>query len=140
MNALALQRARNTCRERYETEVDRCHRVDTCRAVQRRGGADKESGDVLGAPPYTRPPPPGGYAAPAAPSGPALPREGDATAARLADQLPIDRATKDLSNQLPADVRGTEQRLGLRVPSGPRTNLTGHTPTVEEIIDALAHH
>lgn len=65
--------------------------------------------------------------------------EADGAARRLAASLPLDPATRDLRNRLPADVQGTIYQLGLRIPHGSRTDLRGHTPTPKEIVDALAH-
>jgi hypothetical protein len=81
-------------------------------------------------PPVATPPP--AQAAPA-------PAENNTAVARLADSLPLDPATRDLRNRLPADPRGIERRLGLREPHGPRVDMRGRTPTPKEIADALAH-
>ena len=65
--------------------------------------------------------------------------ERDSDARSLAARLPLDPATANLRNRLPADVAGTIRRLGLRTPNGTRTDLRGQTPTVTEIVNALAH-
>jgi len=65
--------------------------------------------------------------------------EADGAARSLAARLPLDPATRDLRNRLPADVPGTIRRLGLREPHGSRVDLSGRTPTPKEIADALAH-
>ena len=40
---------------------------------------------------------------------------------------------------MPADVRGTESRLGLRTPTGTRTDLRNQPATREDVINALRH-
>jgi hypothetical protein len=73
----------------------------------------------------------------AAPPPPA-PAPLDADAERLARSLPLDPATRDLQDRLPADVPGVERQLGLRPPKGPVTDLRGQVPTPPQIVDALA--
>ena len=122
--------------------------------------AQKNSGPLLPeapaypvpAPPVYNPPPPV-YARPppqVAPqfaptfvpqSAPPLappPRAGNPDAERLAQSLPLDPNTRDLRDQMPANPRGTEARLGLREPRGPAIDMRGRTPTPREIVDALA--
>ena len=121
-------------------------------------GAQKNSGPLLPtsppaySPPAYSPPPyapapyaprsyaPQSYAPPATrplPSA-AAPRPGNPDAERLAQSLPLDLQTRELRDQMPADPRGAERRLGLREPRGPATDLRGRTPSTREIIDALA--
>ena len=96
--------------------------------------------------PYARPSyAPPSYAPPSyAPPGPrplppiAAPRSGNPDAERLAQALPLDPQTRELRDQMPADPRGTERRLGLREPRGPATDLRGRAPSPREIVDALA--
>lgn len=76
---------------------------------------------------------------PVAPTAPAAPAERDSQAQQLSQSLPLDPATLNLRNRLPADVPGTERRLGLRVPHGRTTNLEGRNPSTQEITDALVH-
>jgi len=113
--------------------------------------AQKNSGPLLPmSPPYTppsyaRPPYPSpSYASPSymppralQPLPPAA-RAGNPDAERLAQTLPLDPQTRELRDQMPADPRGTERRLGLREPHGPVTDLRGHTPSPREIVNALA--
>jgi len=65
--------------------------------------------------------------------------EHDAEARQLANQLPLDPATANLEGRMPADVRGTTARLGLRTPTGTRTDLRTQPATREDIINALRH-
>lgn len=107
--------------------------------------AQKNSGPLLPAsPPAYAPPaysPPmvarRPYAAPAPRPTPA-PQAGNPDAERLARTLPLDPQTRELRDQMPADPRGAERRLGLREPRGPATDLRGRTPSSREIVDALA--
>lgn len=85
-------------------------------------------------PPLVRRP----YAAPAPQSLPPAPQAGNPDAERLARTLPLDPQTRELRDQMPADPRGAERRLGLREPRGPATDLRGRTPSSREIVDALA--
>lgn len=90
------------------------------------------------APPAYAPP---AYAPPSyapRPAPPAAPQAGNPDAERLAQTLPLDPQTRELHDQMPADPRGTERRLGLREPRGPATDLRGRTPSPREIVDALA--
>ena len=118
--------------------------------LPREAVAQKNSGPLLPvappvAAPVYRPGPssvPQGYAAPpvaqVAPQA-ISPRGSNPDADRLAQTLPIDSQTRELRDQLPADPRGTERRLGLREPRGPATDMRGgRTPTTREIVDALA--
>lgn len=57
---------------------------------------------------------------------------------RQAQALPLDPATRDLQDQLPADPRRVQRALGLRAGRGPVTDLRGHTASPREIVDALA--
>ena len=66
------------------------------------------------------------------------PRGGNPDAERLAQSLPLDPQTRELRDQMPADPRGIERRLGLREPRGPATDLRGRNPSPREIVDALA--
>lgn len=59
-------------------------------------------------------------------------------AEQLSERLPLDAQTRDLRDQLPADTRETQRRLGLHPARGPVTDLRGHTPTPGEIANALA--
>jgi hypothetical protein len=108
-------------------------------ALPSAGLAQKNSGPAP-APPYIPP-----TAAPMRPvlpppvAAPPAPVEADNSARSLAQQLPLDPATRDLRNRLPADVPGTIRRLGLRVPQGPRTDMRGRTPSAQEVTNALAH-
>lgn len=79
------------------------------------------------APPAPRPMPPA-----------AAPQGGNPDAERLARTLPLDPQTRELRDQMPADPRGAERRLGLREPRGAATDLRGRTPSPREIVDALA--
>jgi hypothetical protein len=106
--------------------------------------AQKNSGPLLPiTPPYASPPQ---YAAPpyssppytSSPPRPSLARAGNPDAERLAQSLPLDPQTRELRDQMPADPRGTERRLGLREPRGPATDLRGRAPSSREIVDALA--
>lgn len=118
--------------------------------LPREAEAQKNSGPLLPlAPPVTAPTsrPGPSSAAPSygAPPGPQVtpqvisPRGGNSDADRLAQTLPIDTQTRELRDQLPADPRGTERRLGLREPRGPATDMRGgRTPSTREIVDALA--
>lgn len=56
----------------------------------------------------------------------------------LSRRLPLPPSTLNLTNQLPADVAGTERRLGLHVPHGPARDMRGRVPSPEEIVAALA--
>jgi peptidoglycan DL-endopeptidase CwlO len=94
--------------------------------------------------PY-RPPPPAPVAAPqpapAPAPAPALAppmAQTNPDAENLARRLPLPPSTLNLTNQLPADVAGTERRLGLRHPHGPARDMRGRVPTSEEIVAALA--
>lgn len=91
-----------------------------------------------------RPAIPAPWSAPAvvpAPSAPALvPGQiGGNDAQALADEraLPLDPATRNLRNQLPADPQAVKRQLGLRDPVGPVTDLRGHTPSPQEIANGL---
>ena len=90
--------------------------------------------------PAYRPPPQAAPAPTPAPMPPPSARApgGDPAAEALANRLPLPPATRDLTNQLPADIAGTERRLGLRRPQGPATDMRGRVPTTEEIVNALA--
>lgn len=97
------------------------------------------------APPLYAPPPPASppfarrpYAAPAPQPMPPAPQAGNPDAERLARTLPLDPQTREMRDQMPADPRGAERRLGLREPRGPATDLRGRTPSSREIVDALA--
>ena len=57
---------------------------------------------------------------------------------RQAQALPLDPATRDMQDHVPADPRRLERALGLRPARGPVTDLRGHTATAREIVDALA--
>lgn len=57
---------------------------------------------------------------------------------RQAQALPLDPATRELQDQLPADPRRVQRALGLRAARGPVTDLRGHTASPREIVDALA--
>ncbi len=108
--------------------------------------AQKNSGPLLPtAPPaYTSPPSmPSPYASPHYPRPaprplPPAARAGNPDAERLAQSLPLDPQTRELRDQMPADPRGVERRLGLREPRGPATDLRGRAPSPREIADALA--
>lgn len=125
--------------------------------------AQKNSGPLLPATPptYSAPAYPPGYGAPSPAGRPApqyapqyapqnapqyapqyapqaAPRAGNPDAERLAQSLPLDPQTRELQDRLPPDPRGTGQRLGLREPQGPATDLRGRTPSPREIVDALA--
>ncbi len=65
-------------------------------------------------------------------------RGGNPDVERQAQALPIDPATRDMQDQVPADPRRLERALGLRPARGPVTDLRGHTATAREIVDALA--
>ncbi len=100
--------------------------------------AQKNSGQLI----PTTPPPatvtPPSYRAPPV-SAPAPQAAGhNPQVEQLAQALPLDPATRELTNREPADIRGTERRLGLRESRGQRTDLRNHTPTTREILDALA--
>jgi len=56
----------------------------------------------------------------------------------LADNLPLDAATRNLSNTIPADAGAIELRLGLRRTRVAAIDMRSRTPTAQEIIDALA--
>lgn len=88
-------------------------------------------------PAYTRPALPSA-AAPQPPAAPVV-AEHDAEARQLANQLPLDPATANLEGRMPTDVRGTTARLGLRTPTGTRTDLRTQPATREDIINALRH-
>lgn len=93
----------------------------------------------MSAPPSAAPPPAPAYRPAPPPPASAAPRTGNPDAERLAQALPLDPQTRELRDQLPADPRGTGQRLGLREPRGPATDLRGgRTPSPREIVDALA--
>lgn len=113
--------------------------------------AQKNTGPVLptfppgmSAPPAQAPAPVPTYRPAPLPPAPlpptsAAPRGGNPDAERLAQALPLDPQTRELRDQLPPDPRGTGQRLGLREPRGPATDLRGRgTPSPREIVDALA--
>lgn len=52
---------------------------------------------------------------------------------------PLPRAVLDREGTPPPDAEAVMDRLGLvRRPGAPVTNLTGHTPSRQEIVDALA--
>ena len=85
-------------------------------------------------PPFARRP----YAVPAPQPMPPAPQAGNPDAERLARTLPLDPQTREMRDQMPADPRGAERRLGLREPRGPATDLRGRTPSSREIVDALA--
>ena len=96
-------------------------------------------------PPLYAPPPPASppfarrpYAVPAPQPMPPAPQAGNPDAERLARTLPLDPQTREMRDQMPADPRGAERRLGLREPRGPATDLRGRTPSSREIVDALA--
>ena len=57
---------------------------------------------------------------------------------RQSQALPIDPQTREMRDQMPADPRGIERRLGLREARGPATDLRGRNATTREIVDALA--
>jgi hypothetical protein len=86
--------------------------------------------------PYTAPVRPQATipALPAAPAG----QEADAAAARVAQSLPLDPATRDLRDRLPPNVPAVERALGLHPPTGPATDLRGGTPSPRDIVNALA--
>ena len=119
--------------------------------------AQKNSGPLLPASPPAYAPPayaPPAYAPPAypppsyaprpyAPPAPRpapspAPQAGNPDAERLVRTLPLDPQTREMRDQMPADPRGAERRLGLREPRGPATDLRGRTPSSREIVDALA--
>ncbi|MDR3519057.1 MAG: hypothetical protein P4M00_24935 [Azospirillaceae bacterium] len=77
--------------------------------------------------------------APAPIPAPAAVAEPDDGAKTLAARLPLDPATLNLHDRLPADVPAAIHRLGLRVPAGRPTDMRGRTPTEREISDALVH-
>lgn len=54
-----------------------------------------------------------------------------------AAQLPLDPATKALTNQEPADPKRVERQLGLREPTGVRVNFEGRTPSKQEVLNAF---
>lgn len=105
---------------------------------------DKNTGPLLPTQPAYRPPP--ARPAPLPPrgapvggqSGGQSGAQSNPQAEQLSQSLPIDPATRDLRDDRPADVAGTERRLGLREPRGPRADLRGRTPSSREIVDALA--
>jgi hypothetical protein len=103
---------------------------------------DKYPGDALPETPAGIRPPPAPVAVPRpqAVTAPPIARQGgrDAAAERLSQQLPLDPATRDLRDRLPADITGTERRLGLRPPGGPVTDLRGRVPSAAEIERALS--
>lgn len=77
--------------------------------------------------------------APGFPPAPAEPQAGSNPAVeQFSRSLPLDPATRELRDRLPADVPGTQRQLGLREPRGPRLDLRGRTPSPREIADALA--
>jgi len=106
--------------------------------------AQKNSGPLLPVsppaytPPVYIPPAPRLYPPPAPRPAPPAPQAGNPDAERLAQTLPLDPQTRELRDQMPADPRGAERRLGLREPQGPATDLRGRTPSAREIVDALA--
>lgn len=52
---------------------------------------------------------------------------------------PLPRAVAEREGTPPPDAEAVMDRLGLvRHPGAPVTNLTGHTPSRQEIVDALA--
>jgi len=108
--------------------------------------AQKNSGPLL---PVSPPYPPPSYSPSSYPSPSYMPpraprplppaaRAGNPDAERLAQSLPLDPQTRELRDQMPADPRGTERRLGLREPHGPATDLRGRAPSPREIVNALA--
>lgn len=108
--------------------------------------AQKNSGPLLPTSPPAYAPPPYShqpyasrpYTPPAPRPMPPAPQAGNPDAERLAQTLPLDPQTRELRDQMPADPRGAERRLGLREPRGPATDLRGRTPSPREIVDALA--
>lgn len=109
--------------------------------------AQKNSGPLLPVSPFGYTPP--AFAPPSIPTRPYYPpptprpaspgsQAVNPDAERLAQTLPLDPQTRELRDQMPADPRGTERRLGLREPRGPVTDLRGRTPSPQEIVDALA--
>ena len=107
------------------------------------GWAQKNSGDLI---PVTPPPsaaapvyraPPAPVVARVAPPAPAGQGHNPVVEAQ-AQALPLDPATRELTNREPADIHGVERRLNLRETHGQRTDLRGHTPSTREIVDALA--
>lgn len=72
------------------------------------------------------------------PVGPAAAPQNNPVVEQQAAALPLDPATRELRDAVPADVPGIERQLGLREPRGPRTDLRGRTPSPQEIADALA--
>ena len=105
------------------------------------GWAQKNSGDLIPVTPPSAPAPV--YRAPPAPVAarvpPPPPTQGhNPVVEAQAQALPLDPATRELTNREPADIRGVERRLNLRETHGQRTDLRGHTPSTREIVDALA--
>jgi hypothetical protein len=99
--------------------------------------------------PYpTYAPPPYAPAAPAPRSAlpPAtLPSTGtiggnDAGARQIENRLPLDPATRNLQDQVPPNPGAVERQLGLRQPVGPVTDLRGHAPSPQEIVNGLNKH
>jgi hypothetical protein len=89
-------------------------------------------------PPSHSPPaysPPPAYA-PAPPSM-ATPLGTDPEAERLSRSLPLAPATRDAQDRLPPDPGMVERQLGLRQPVGPATDLRGHVPSTQEIVNGL---
>ena len=95
-------------------------------------------------PPAARPARPTPFDGPAFPQGTApgtaqgAPQGANPAVEQQAMALPLDPATRELRDAVPADVPGVERQLGLREPRGPRTDLRGRTPSPQEIADALA--
>ncbi len=101
--------------------------------------AQKNSGPLLptAPPPFARPAP--AYQPPPLQPQPSRAQAGaNPDVERQAQALPIDPQTRELRDQMPADPRGIERRLGLREARGPATDLRGRTATSREIVDALA--
>ena len=105
--------------------------------------AQKNSGPLLPTEPYApapRPyiPPPQRVVPPPSYQPPAAPRDGgNPDVERQAQALPIDPRDRELRDQMPADPRGIERRLGLQERRGPATDLRGRTASAREIVDAL---
>jgi hypothetical protein len=80
------------------------------------------------------------YAPPAyapAPPSMATPLGTDPEAERLSRSLPLAPATRDAQDRLPPDPGMVERQLGLRQPVGPATDLRGHVPSTQEIVNGL---
>lgn len=75
---------------------------------------------------------------PSAPFGEPVAPQNNPAVEQQAAALPLDPATREMRDAVPADVPGIERQLGLREPRGPRTDLRGRTPSPQEIADALA--